>query len=911
MTDPESFHRLRAIFEEVVERSPGERQAALEELCRGEPDLRHEAEALLAAESGASAFLAGLSPAAAVVPADPPSLLGRQLGPYRVERKLAEGGMSTVYIAVRTDLAYQQQVAIKIFGFTPDRAGLFHRFQSERQILASLSHPAIARLLDGGTTEEGLPYLVMELIAGVPIDQYCDQHRLTIDQRLDLFLKVCAAVAYAHRNLVVHRDLKPSNILVDAEGNPKLLDFGIAKLLAGAPVPLDPEATRTGERLMTPQYASPEQVMGGAVTTATDVYALGVLLYVLLAHRLPYRVAAGRPGDLERAIAEQLPEPPSQTAPRRLRRALAGDLDNIVLTAMRKEPQQRYPAVDFLAEDLRRHLQGLPIAARPATFGYRLRKLAGRHPLAFGAWSAAFLVILGLAISMTWQSVRLRRERDRAVQVTGFLEEIFRSSDAEEEPGKDVTARELLDRGRNRILTELEGQPETQATLALTIGRAYRSLGLYDSAVPLLERALELRRQRFGEETREVAESLDELSNLYLRRDELAKAEAATRRALAIHRALGGEKDPAIAESLNQMALILSEKADFTAAEPLFQEALRINRLHFGRDDKANVAILNNLASLQRQRGDLAAAESLYREAVSLARRVYGPAHPGTSRLLGNLAVLLTQRGDLAGAEATYREALAVAHRAFGEEHPTIALQLTNLASVLVDRGRWTEAEAMYRQALTMQRKLLGNDRNHVSVTLNNLADLLALQGNQAAAQPLYEESLRIVRKIYGEEHPRVADQLANLARVLTDQGDLEAAEPLAEEALAIRRKLLGEAHPSYAGSLVILGRLRLAQGSPAEAEPSLRQAVAIYQRVLPAHHQDTAAARSLLGSCLAARGRSAEAEPLLRSGYEDLRRGLGDTHPRTVAALQRLNAFHEPTGDADRRPLQSPKTGR
>ncbi|HEX4959652.1 MAG TPA: tetratricopeptide repeat protein [Thermoanaerobaculia bacterium] len=891
MVEAERFHRLRAIFDAVVELPPNERQQALVELCRGEPDLQSEIEALLAAETGASAFLAGLSPAAEAA-APPPSLLGRQLGPYRIERKLDTGGMSTVYVAVRTDLAYQQQVAIKIFGFSPDRADLLQRFQAERQILASLSHPSIARLLDGGATEEGLPYLVMELIEGVPIDQYCEQHGLTTAERIDLFLEVCEAVAYAHRNLVVHRDLKPANILVDAEGTPKLLDFGIAKLLAGAPLPVGSEETQTGQRLMTPQYASPEQVTGGPITTATDVYSLGVLLYVLLAGRLPYRAAAEKPGDLERAIAERLPEPPSQAAPPRLRRALKGDLDNIVLTALRKEPQQRYPAVDLLAEDLRRHRQGLPVTALPATLSYRLRKFVGRYPLAVGAWSTAFLVILGLAITMTFQSIRLRRERDTAVQVTGFLEDIFKSSDAEEARGKDLTARELLDRGGAKVLAELKDQPETQATLALTIGRAYRTLGLYDSAAPLLERSLALRRQRFGEDHLEVADSLDNLAELYLQRDEIAKAEKTARRALAIRRKLRGEEDPAIAESLNQLGLVLLAKADFAGAEPLFRDALRIHRKYFGRADKENVPILTNLAVLEKDKGDFAAAEGLYREAIALARSQYGMAHPWTSVLLSNLAVLLTRRGDLTAAEATYREALEVSHRAYGPEHPSIALQLNNLASVLVDRGQWAEAEALYRQALAMQRKLLGNDRDHVSVTLNNLADLLSTEGKQEEARRLYEESLRIVRKVFGESHPRVAGQLANLARLLIDQGKFREAEPLAQEALAIRRKIFGEAHPEYAASLVLLGRLRLAEGSPGEAEPLLHQGLALDRQKLPASHQDTAVAESLLGSCLAALGRRAEAEPLLVSGYQALQGKLGPTHPQTLAAQKRLAAF-------------------
>jgi serine/threonine-protein kinase len=892
----EGFDRLRAVFDAVADRSPEERRRALDELCRGEPELQKEVEALLAAEAGASTFLAGLAQGAELaVPM--PSLLGRQLGAYRIEEKLDEGGMSTVYLAARTDLTYQQRVAVKVFGFSPDRADLLSRFQAERQILAALNHPAIARLLDGGATAEGLPYLVMELVDGLPVDRYCAQRGLSIAGRIDLFLKICAAVAYAHRHLVVHRDLKPANILVDADGNPKLLDFGIAKLLAGGPLPLPDQATRTGLRLMTPQYASPEQVTGGVITTATDVYALGVLLYVLLTGRLPYRFDAERPGALERAITEQAPESPSQAAPQ-ARRALAGDLDNVVLTALRKEASQRYPSVDLLAEDLRRHRQGLPVTARSATLGYRLRKFVGRNRLAVAAGGATFLVILGLAVTMTLQSVRLRRERDKAVEVTGFLEETFRSADPAEGQGKELTARELLDRGGERIEKELRGQPELQASLALDIGRAYSSLGHYEPAAHLLERSLALRRQRLGENHLEVAESLDGLAELYLGSGKVDRAETAARRALAIRRALGKEEDPANAETLNLLGLVLLDRADFAAAEPNFRRALAINRKARGPNNGRNAEILANLAVTLRLKGDFAGAAKLYREAIRIEDLQEGKDYPARSTMLSNLGVALTHLGDLAGAEAAFRESLAAAHRLYGAEHPAIALRLNNLASVLVDRGDLATAESMYRQALAMQRKLLGNDHEHVGATLNNLADLLAQKGDEAGARRLYEEALRLARRTFGDDHPRVADQLANLARLLADQGDLAAAEPLAREALAIRRKRLGEAHPDYGNSLVALGGIRQARGDAAEAEPLLRQGLTILRQALPADHPDIATAESRLGDCLAARGRGAEAEPLLRAGYQSLERKLGPKHPRTVAALQRLSAFHAAGGD-------------
>ncbi len=438
-----------------------------------------------------------------------------------MEAKLGEGGMSTVYLAVRADDAYQQKVALKVLAYGADRSDLSARFRAERQILASLDHPGIARLLDGGTTDDGRPYLVMEYIEGAPLDQYCDQHRLGLDARVDLFRQVCAAVQYAHQNLVVHRDIKPSNILVTADGVPRLLDFGIAKLLEGAELPGAIEATMTGQRLMTPQYASPEQVEGGAITTATDVYSLGVLLYVLLTGHLPYRLPGTSSDALQRAVVEQDPERPSTAVgratregsprpseraagegptqealsearglrPPQLRRKLRGDLDNIVLMALRKEPERRYASVALLSEDLRRYREQLPVAAQPDTLGYRARKFVGRHKAGVGAAAVGLAMILGLAATMTVQAVRLARqrdeiraERDKALKLTGFLEQVFAGSDPSEARGETLTAREILDKGAARAMAELEDQPETQAALALVIGKVYQSLGLNDRA---------------------------------------------------------------------------------------------------------------------------------------------------------------------------------------------------------------------------------------------------------------------------------------------------------------------------------------------------------------------------------------------------------------------------------------------
>jgi serine/threonine-protein kinase len=899
------WRRIEALFEEVAVLPAAEQARRLAELCGGDEALRSEVESLLAADAGAGDFLERC-PVLEDVALAPPSVVGRRLGPWRVDSKLGEGGMAAVYLGVRDDGEFRQQVAIKIFLDGTDRADLVERFRAERQILASLDHPNIARLLDGGTTLDGLPYLVMEHIDGIPIDRFCGERNLGIDARIDLFRQVCAAVQYAHQNLVVHRDIKPSNILVTPDGRPHLLDFGIAKLLEGSALP--GLLTATGQHLMTPHYASPEQVQGSPVTTASDVYSLGVLLYVLLTGFLPYRVDTDRIGAVEQAVLEQEPERPSMACTagdRRLARRLAGDLDNIVLMALRKEPQRRYPTVADLAEDLRRHREGMPVRARPSTMGYRAGKLVRRHPMGVGLAAGTFVLVLTLAVVMTIQAARLarqrdeiRRERDKAVEVARLLEDVFSVSDPSEARGEAVTARELLDQGAARIQVGLKDQPEVQAALATTIGKAYRGLGLNDRSLPLLERSLALRRRIYGEEHPEVAESLEALATLAQIRGDLDRAEALHRQALAMREKLLGPDDPAVAESLNSLATDLFARAQYDASEPLFRRALAINRRHFGNDDHEEVAEnLGNLGFLEKQRGHYAKAEALDRESLAILRRIFGPAHPMIATQLNNLAVLQTERGDLAAAEASYREALAVAQRLYGEEHTEIALELNNLAALLALRGDNAAAETLLRRSLAMRRKLLGPEHEQVAMALNNLARVLDDRGDQAAARRLYEESLRIQRKVFGEEHPRVAANLANLAMLSAAQGDLATAESLARRAFDIRRKTLGEAHPDVGASKVLLGSLHLARGDSARAEPLLRQGLEILRAALPAGHWRIADAESQLGACLSERGRPGEAGPLLTAGYEGLARSRGPSYSKTRAACERLTDFRKAHG--------------
>jgi serine/threonine-protein kinase len=528
------------------------RQAFAEQTLGGDAEALREVLSLLRADARARGFLELplVEPAAGgAAEAQGAAWIGKRIGPYRLVGKLGEGGMSTVYLAEREDEQYRRQVAIKVVRSAFAGEDQLRRFRAERQILASLDHPGIARLYDGGATEEGLPYLVMEYIEGEPIDDFCDRRRLTIAQRIELFRAVCSAVHYAHQNLVVHRDLKPGNILVTTAGLPRLLDFGIAKLLTPELLPAGPVTTVAWLRLMTPYYASPEQILGKPVTTGSDVYSLGLLLYKLLTGRLPRRFAGQAPAAIERVVTEEEPEKPSAAVgrggrdgpegpptpeagqleavarargvrPAQLRRLLAGDLDTVVLSALRRDPQRRYGSAEQLSEDLRRHLEGLPVLAHPDSLPYRAGKFLRRHRLAVGAAAAILLLAVGAAVAFALQSARLARERDRAERervkaqrVAEFLEEVFSLSHRADPRIEPMTALEVLERGA-RKLDQMGDQPQIQAALMHTMGRIYRDLGRFEQAAPLLERALAARTKLPEAEPAEVLENMEDLGVL-------------------------------------------------------------------------------------------------------------------------------------------------------------------------------------------------------------------------------------------------------------------------------------------------------------------------------------------------------------------------------------------------------------
>ena len=904
MGDPAHFQRLDALFDAALERPPAERAAFLDTACAGDAGLRREVERLLAADARATSFLE--QPAVSPSPRESPEPpLPRRLGPYLLLREIGGGGMGVVYLARRDDEQYEREVAVKILRAGSRDTEAVHRFLAERQILARLEHPDIARLYDGGTTEDGRPFLVMELVDGLPLDEYCDLHALPIDARLALFQRVCAAVQYAHQNLLVHRDLKPANILVTAGGEPKLLDFGIAKQLApeGAGT-AGTDLTRTGSRVMTPSYASPEQIRGEPITTATDVYSLGVVLYGLLTGRGPYRVASGLPHEIEKAICDQEPERPSQalfrrgdpapetiarargTRPAALQRKLRGDLDTIVLTALRKEPARRYASAAELAADLDRHLQYLPVAARPDTLLYRTRKLLRRRQKTVAAAAVAAVVALGFMLGLVEQGRRLAREGDKARYALSFLVDTFREASPYETERGRLTAGEILEEGSTRVSRELGKRPDVQVAVMDAIGEAQLGLGRADAAAPLLARALELRRKAGDTEPLELATSLEHLASARYEQSAFPQAEALLREAVALRRR--EDSDPkALAAALNQLGqAIAARDAVGKEVEALHQEALSLAHRVEGA---AGPLVAESLILLGRRagdQGDYERAERLYREGLAVQRKVFGATHPKTIRETAALTAILLEGGKPKEAENLLLENLALQRRVLGNNHPDLLYTFTNLGRARQNQGDNAGAEAAYRQALALPRTS-SSDANvmHAGV-LTNLATLLLAQNRIEESMPLLTEALDLRRHAFGDRHPLVGQILLHLARVQRLRKHFPEGRALAQQALAIVEEAEGADHPHVAFPLREIGNNFMDQGNAAAAEPYLRRTLDIRLHGLSAQHPDVAKAQVSLAGCLIELGRKAEAETLLRKARATLLAGADDKRVKEIDDL-------------------------
>ncbi|MEM7349777.1 MAG: serine/threonine-protein kinase [Acidobacteriota bacterium] len=852
------WQKVFSVFEQAVDRPPDERQTFLDRACGDDSALRQGVEMLFAAdeEEGASildrpiverlgpseALSHGIRSNGARSSADPTSevpladatwtataevggqapdgypaypLPKDNIGPYRILRRVGQGGMSTVYLAVRDDDVYRRQVVIKVVRGDRETESMLRRLRVERQILANLEHPNIARLYDGGNTTEGLPYFVMEYIDGLQIDTYCKQYRLSVDDRLNLFKQVCAAVHYAHQNLVVHRDIKPSNILVTADGVPKLLDFGIAKLLNPGLVASEIEPTATWQRMLTPSYASPEQIRGKLVTTVSDVYSLGVLLYELLTGRLPYEMHGRSAHEIERLLTETEPPKPSQVvaqsttsgrpsesekpaaktggdsaeepepqSSRALTRSLTGDLDAIVLKALRSTPPQRYDSVERFAADIERFQQGLPVAARSGGWRYRATKFVRRNRRGVAALVALAILLLGFAGALLLQNERVRQQRDQAQlesakksQVVSLILDIFELSDPYVVPDAELTVREALEHSVPLLADGLDEQPDVRAELLHAAGSILSVLGVYSGAEEQLTEALEIRRGLYGDDSPSVARSMSALAAV--RReldDDLSEAERLAREAVEVLRQRLGPEHPDLTDPLLEWVAVLCYRGKHEAAAPIAEEVLSLTRQLPAEDDR-QVAALEYLAYIHSHRGDYREAVAHNRQAVALQKKLYGEKYPGQIATLSNLGLQLRRMGELQAAQQTYEEALRLQAVTFGERYADLIL-IQNYAGVHYAMGDFSNAEASYRQALA------------------------------------------IVLDRYGSDHWRVLSLGLRIARTRTHQGSAAEAERDIRNLLA--RRLVADDHRLNVEAHSVLGESLSVQGRCAEAEPTL-----------------------------------------------------------------------------------------
>ena len=911
--------RLDALLEQALMLEGPDRRRFIDGLTGEDATLADELRALLvlaedddalAAPDGAARWRA-LFDAAPPDATEPP--LPGPIGPWRPLHRLGDGGMGTVWRVEREADGFRQTGALKLLRPGADSEGFLRRFAEERRILATLHHPGIARLLDGGRTEDGRPWLVMEYVEGEPIDRACDHRRLDVPARIALFRQVAEAVATAHRNLIAHRDLKPGNILVGEDGAPRLLDFGIAKALDGPGA--EGAATATQLRAFTPDYAAPEQVLGQPTSTATDVYQLGLLLYELLCGHRAQQAVDASPRALEQAVCATEPLRPGArgdaddrataqaiaaaraTTPAGLRRALRGDLDNIVLKALRKAPERRYASVAALIEDLDRWRDGRTVRARPETWTYRSGKFLRRHAWATAAVVAVFASTVVYAVVATRQAEALARERDRAQaeaakarQSLALIRRLFEGASPESAGGRELTARQLLDDGWPWIERELDGQPSLQADMYDTVGGIYRKLGDFARAQALAERALTA--ARADADPHGLARALRGRGRVAFDRGDDALAATLLDDALARLRALDGSGAPEVATTLQDIGRLHDRRGESDAAQAAFREALAIRRKRSGERDLSVAETLQGLGMSLRRDGDYAGAEPLLAQALSLRRQLLPATHPEIAYTLVDLAQVRNDLGDYASAEALYREALASMEQTLGPDHPNIALTLTTLSRVLKTHRDYDGARPLLARALAIRRKVYGERHPNVALTLNDLGRLALEAGDLAEADTHFRQALAL----YPADHAWRETTVFNLGELAERRGDDAQAAARYRESLVALRARYGNDHDRVGMRLGKLGGVLYRQGRLDEAERTLREALAIYRRRLPPGHERLANLLLPLGRVLVGQHRDAEARPLLQEAWQVRRDAFGDADPRTTEAAQALARARQPS---------------
>ena len=815
------------------------------------------------------------------------------IGPYVFVRKLGEGGMGQVWLAEQT-APVKRQVALKLIKGGMYDSAVIQRFESERQSLALMNHPAIAKVFDAGSTSDGQPYFVMEYVDGLPITRYCDHKKLKIRERLELLIKVCEGVQHAHQKAIIHRDLKPSNVLVvevDGKPVPRIIDFGLAKAISAQPNPEQTQFTQMGAVIGTRGFMSPEQADPSVldVDTRTDVYSLGVVLYVLLTGMLPFDSEAGKKkpvDELLRELREEDPPSPSSkvstekdsstaaaekrgTETNQLVKSLQGDLDWITLKAVEKDRTRRYGTPSELAADIERYLENRPVVARPASTGYRLKKYVQRHRVGVAAAAGAAVLLVAFGITQAIQLRQTTRERDRANRITDFMTNMFKVADPSESRGNSITAREILDNASNDIDVGLTKDPELQAQMMTLMGTVYHGLGLYSKAQPLLERAASIRKSVLGAKNPETLRSQEEVANLLTDEGHYPEAEKIERENLEIRRRVLGPQHPDTLSSMNNLAITLEDEGHFTDAEKLTRETLDLRRRVLGPEARDTLTSMYNLGRILWREARFVEAEKLDREALDTRRRVLGPDDPQTVASMGNLALDLRGARKYPEEEALERQVLEIRRHIFGAEHPQTLGTMMNLAVTLRLQGKYTEAEQLNRESLEIRRRVLGPEHPTTLGTMGNLAVIFMQEGHYADAEKLHRETLAIQERVLGPEHPDTLRTRSNLAIDLRDEQKFAEAEKLTRETLAIQQRVLGPEHTNTVATMDTLLNCLGDEKKYSEAEKLTRQILDIKKRIFGPDDSSTSDARYALAMLLAVQGHTDEAISFLREAVD------------------------------------------
>ncbi len=865
---------IKEIFLGVCELPLDEREEQIQQRCGRDAGLMSAVRTLLDAHDRAGNFLAG--PTFVQSRSSPVDLLERKLperiGQYKLLQAIGEGGFGTVYMAEQ-EHPVRRRVALKVIKLGMDSRAVIARFEAERQALAMMDHPGIAKVFDAGTTDSGRPYFVMELVKGIPITEYCDLQKLSIEQRLELFAEVCHAVQHAHQKGVIQRDIKPCNVLIcaqDDQPHVKIIDFGIAKATQ-ARLTERTLFTEFRQLIGTPEYMSPEQASGSLdIDTRTDVYALGVLLYELLTGTTPFdghELRSKAYDEMQRVIRDVDPPKPStrlstmrgelaavaaarHVEPRRLNSTVRGELDWIVMKAIDKDRTRRYETANGLAADVMRYLADEPVSARPPTTAYLLRKFVRRNRVPVIASAAVLLAlvagIVGTTIGLIGQA-RQRAEAERqsafAGAVSQFQADMLASADPQRLLGDKVTVvQTVLAAVRELDAGKLKDQPLVEANVRYIIGNTLRALGRYDDAEPNLRQAVELRRKWLHRGHQDTAESLRCLAVLLMDMGRAKEAEPLAREALSFRRAALPAAHPHITQCMDELAALLQAQGRFAEAESLLRDVLRLRQENSTPEDLDLATTLNNLGQCLQAQGRLAEAEPVLRKTLEIIRKARPPGHPTIGTTVNNLALLLMAERQFVEAEPLFREALEIRRGALPAGHPDIAGGLNNLAGALKNQGKLAEAEPLWREALEINRKALPAGHPHTASTINNLARLLEAEGKLDQAEPLFRESLDMRRKALPTGHPEIAQSLSNLGWLLRAQGRLAEAEPLFRESLTLYEAKFGPDHPQVGISRLGLGRVLAGLDRPMEAETTLLEAervLATARAVPPGLHNE------------------------------------------------------------------------